>query len=178
MASKGRVRVLYFIRDTNPTDEQRAEAKAMGDGVAFRNSRLVPSDGPLEHADIVAGDVPDVYRAAYDNPTKFANAFGRGSPIGPVAQSQTALDAATNDVALSQPVTPEQTKDRDNNPMNRNPNAGRFDRVHGDPVAPQGALPGTQTGDKPAATGAGDPASHDAWGKPAGKPGAKGKGGE
>lgn len=170
MASKGRVRVLYFIRDTNPTDEQRAEAEKMGEGVAFRNANLVPSDGPIEHADMVAGDVPDVYRKAYDNPTQFANAFSRGSPIGPVSQSQELLDAATNEAALSQPVTPEQTKDRDNNPLNRNPNAGAFDRVHGDPVAPKPALPGTQTGDKPA-TG-------DAWGKPGGKPGAKGKGGE
>lgn len=49
---------LYFCGDSNPTEEERAEAKELGI-TAFRNVRLVEES--LEKADVVAGKAPTRY---------------------------------------------------------------------------------------------------------------------
>lgn len=96
LSTKGKARVLYFVRGSVPSAEQLAEAEKLGPGVAFRNATMVRDTDPLEHADIVAGDVPDVYRKAYAKPADYANSFSRGAPFsaGPLTQAET--DAATD----------------------------------------------------------------------------------
>ena len=54
-------RVLYFISGTVPSSEQVREAQKFGPNTSFRNATLVSSEGALEAADGVAGDVPTRY---------------------------------------------------------------------------------------------------------------------
>lgn len=54
-------RILYFISGTVPTKEQVREAQKFGPNTSFRNATLVSSEGALEAADGVAGDVPTRY---------------------------------------------------------------------------------------------------------------------
>lgn len=54
-------RILYFISGTLPTKEQLREAQKFGPNTSFRNGTLVSSEGALEAADGVAGDVPTRY---------------------------------------------------------------------------------------------------------------------
>lgn len=54
-------RILYFISGTVPSSEQVREAQKFGPNTSFRNATLVSSEGALEAADGVAGDVPTRY---------------------------------------------------------------------------------------------------------------------
>lgn len=57
-------KVIYFIRDFVPSDEDMEAAQKIGPGVVFRNANFVPENPPagqIETCDFVAGDVPKVY---------------------------------------------------------------------------------------------------------------------
>lgn len=58
-------RILYFIKNTNPTTEDMAAAKELGMNAVFRVADYIPSEGALEQCDGVAGLVPARYAAAY-----------------------------------------------------------------------------------------------------------------
>jgi hypothetical protein len=99
--NKGRARVLYFVNGTTPSEEQIKDAEQFGHGCSFRNAKVVSDGDPLEHADIVAGEVPPVYRAAYQNPSQYANAFSRGAPVAAVALTQPQTDAVAAERAAA-----------------------------------------------------------------------------
>lgn len=52
-------KILYFTRGFRPTDEERAEAEALGADVQFRNARF--AGGKVEPCDAVAGKIPPAY---------------------------------------------------------------------------------------------------------------------
>lgn len=62
-----RHKTIYFLENTVPTPEQKAEAEAIGGFVVFRNASMITADGPIEHAHAVAGLVPARYREAYES---------------------------------------------------------------------------------------------------------------
>jgi hypothetical protein len=62
-------RVLYFHLGSNPTDEQREDAKRFAPNFGFRSADQVSTlaMSPLEECDAVAGEVPKRYADNYPN---------------------------------------------------------------------------------------------------------------
>jgi hypothetical protein len=54
-------KILYFTKGMVPTDEELAEAEALGTK-AFRCSRFVGITSPIEKCEAVYGDVPKRYK--------------------------------------------------------------------------------------------------------------------
>ncbi len=62
MASQKQKRVLYFIADSSPTEEEAAAAAKLNTRM-FRNVSLYQEDHTLEPCDAVAGLAPKAYLA-------------------------------------------------------------------------------------------------------------------
>lgn len=60
-------RILYFINNVNPTDDEVEAAAKIRGNVSFRNARNIPEDGALEACDGVAGEVPTRYAKKFEH---------------------------------------------------------------------------------------------------------------
>ena len=54
-------KIIYFLNDGVPTEEERAEAESLGFPVAWRNARFIDHDAAPEDCDGVMGAVPESY---------------------------------------------------------------------------------------------------------------------
>lgn len=106
-------RILYFISGTVPTKEQVREAQKFGPNTSFRNATLVSSEGALEAADGVAGDVPSRYSdyvsaedaiAAYEAELAQPELDFEGEGDGAPKQAETPVPAATPAPKASAPA--------------------------------------------------------------------------
>lgn len=106
-------KIIFFIRDFVPSDEDVEKAQAIGPGVVFRNANFVPanpSPGQIEACDGVAGDVPAAYAALFapaatsepveppkaDTPTKPAKAPKAAAPAAPIPNAAAAAGWKAN----------------------------------------------------------------------------------
>lgn len=89
---KQRYKVLFFIENTVPTNEERIAAYAFGPGNCFRCVRFIDPNGALEEADAVYGAVPESYAV-----------LPAAVPIGEWFAAQAAIEAE----ALAEPVQAE-----------------------------------------------------------------------
>lgn len=93
-------KTIYFT-EGHATDEEYAEAEAIGPGVVFRRADLIVETDPLEAFDRVAGAVPAAYAAKaaakdasdaenppVDPPKADPAAVKPGSPVKPPAPPQ------------------------------------------------------------------------------------------
>lgn len=94
MAKRKLRKVLYFIQGASPSDDDRDEMEAFGQGhmVCQRNVLHIHDGDPIEEFDIVAGAVPASYtEAAADKvepevapvPTVDQDKVANGSPLAP-----------------------------------------------------------------------------------------------
>lgn len=172
-------KVLFFIADFQPNDEEMAAAGDIGPGVVFRNASYVPenpSPGSIEECDFVAGDVI---------PKPYADRFPKwnGSEEGEQAPAKLFdHDTAGNEgpevtitppgvVPTSEtgsPVDPESNLSlgSDGKPLVRATTAadeGKSDVI--DPATGQPFVVGTPapqpTGNEPAPTGRADTTAHE-----------------
>lgn len=65
MNPKYQTKVLFFIADFVPTEDEKAAAAQIKANVVFRNARFVSIEDGLEPCDGVAGKVPEQYAKAY-----------------------------------------------------------------------------------------------------------------
>jgi hypothetical protein len=69
-ASIGKPKIIFFLRNGMPENDEVEAAKEIADKgaqVVFRVGKYVPTDGAYEECDGVAGEVPDRYKDAMTN---------------------------------------------------------------------------------------------------------------
>jgi len=99
-------KIIYFIRDGVPTDEEMKDAYRYGGGVVFRNASFVPAAGCLESCEGVAGSVPGRYAAKFPPAQEALSAYVKSLNIGepePVKYAGDPLVAKFNNQPVGEP---------------------------------------------------------------------------
>lgn len=89
-------KVLFFIGGSRPTDEEYAQAIAIGPGVMFRNARKIVLGAPLENCDAVAGPaVPPDYADRFPPATEDHEVEEGEMPDGVLVRPKRTLGGGT-----------------------------------------------------------------------------------
>lgn len=101
--AKRKIKVLYFIKGTMATaeDEAAIDEFSVRHVVCIRNASMIGDNDPLEDFDVVAGEVPPKYAAAFEAK---GPPVERETPKTPIASVQQGNPLAPEPVAAPEPA--------------------------------------------------------------------------